>query len=139
MKYFAVVLLCSNLCFACSAWVKQSTALVGTKWKCEIAEGCVNFYEFTTDSTFTFFSCEMEDQYFGNYYFEDGVLMLEQKGSVYDRYLPESSAHRAESKLYKVDVTGDKLKHISMSDWINGKWVESDFKFDENYTYQKTK
>lgn len=128
---------CSVLCFSCSGQGKQSTELTGTKWECKIADGCINVYEFTTENTFKFFSCEMEDEYFGEYYFKDGVLMLDQKGSIYDENLPDSSMHRAERKLYKVEIKGDKLKHLSMSNWVNGEWVQSSFKFDDNYSYQK--
>lgn len=139
MRNFIVIFLCSILCLSCKGQEKKRVELKGTKWECKIAEGCINIYEFKTDSTFTFSSCEMEDVYFGDYYFEAGFLMLDQKGSIYDENLPDSSIHRTERKLYKVDIRRDKLKHLSMSDWINGKWVHSDFKFDESYFYQKMK
>ena len=81
----------------------------------------------------------MEDEYFGDYYFEDGFLMLDEKGSIYDKDLPESSRHRAERKLYKVEIKDDKLVHLLMRDWNNGKWVRSDFEFDDAYIYMKVK
>lgn len=133
----------SYLAMSCNAQNKQelkkehTLVLAKTKWECKIAEGCINFYEFKSDSTFTFYSCEMEDEYFGDYYFKGDTLVLDQKGSIYDKDLHENSIHRAERKLYKVEIKDDKLKHLFMSDWINGKWVKSNFKFDDTYLYKK--
>lgn len=41
--------------------------------------------------------------------------------------------------LHRVDIKGQEFKHLSMSDWVNDKWVQSDFKFDESYVYRKMK
>ena len=137
MRNFVVTLVFYILCLSCSAQSKERVRLEGTKWECKIAEGCINTYEFKTDSTFTFLSCEMQDEYFGDYYFEDGFLMLDQKGSIYDKDFPDSSRHRAERKLYKVEIKDDKLVHLFMKDWNNGKWIRSDFEFDDAYFYKK--
>ncbi|MBS4042940.1 MAG: hypothetical protein KGZ59_03915 [Chitinophagaceae bacterium] len=137
MRNLLVPLLYFILCFSFKAQEKQKRELTFTKWECKIAEDCINTYEFITDSTFKFFSCEMEDVYFRDYYFKDGFLMLDEKESIYDKNLTESSIHRSERKLYKVIIEKDKLKHLSMSTWTNDKWVQSDFKFDSNYIYIK--
>ena len=139
MRNLVAILFCSILCLSCNAQRKERVALKGTKWECQIAEGCINIYEFETDSTFTFLSCEIQDEYFGDYYFQDGFLMLDRKGSIYDENFPESSRHRAKRKLYKVEVKDDKLKHLFMSEWNNGKWRRSDFEFDDAYIYRKVK
>lgn len=123
------------LSISCKAQEMQKADLNGTEWECKIAEDCTNTYKFITDSTFKFFSCEMEEEYFGDYYFKDGFLMLDEIESINDKNLPKTSPHRAERKLYKVVIEENKLKHLSMSNWINGKWVQSEFKFDENYIY----
>ena len=114
----------------------QNPLLVNTKWECKIAEGCVNVYEFKSDSSFLFYSCEMEDSLFGDYYFKEDTLILDEKGSIYDDEYPEGSIHRVGRKMYWVNINGDKLKHLKMSEWINGKFEKSDFKFD-NYYYNK--
>jgi hypothetical protein len=136
MQIFKVVVL-SIFCFSCDAPDKLNTELTGTVWECKIAEGCINTYRFITDSTFRFLSCEMQDEYFGDYYFKDGFLMIDQKGSIYKNELAKNSLDNSERKLYKVSIKGNKLKHESVSDWINGNWIESDFKFDINYLYQR--
>lgn len=136
MNNFVLTLVCSILCFPCYAQRKERVALKGTKWECEIAEDCVNIYEFKTDSTFTFLDCEMGDEYFGEYYFEDGFLMLVKNGSIHDDNFPESSRHRTERKLYKVELKDDKLKHLFVSDWVSDKWIRSDLEFNDAYIYR---
>jgi len=120
---------------SCNTQNKQE--LSKTKWECKIVEGCINFYEFNSDSSFIFYSCEMEDEYFGNYYFRGDTLVLDQKGSIYDKDLPKESTERVDRKQYKAIIKNDKLKHLSTSNWVNGKWVKSDFKFDDAYSYKK--
>lgn len=137
MRNFLITILCSVFCLSCNAQNRQNIELKGTKWECKIAEGCVNYYEFKTDSNYTFHSCEMEDIYFGNYYFRGDTLILDEKGSIYDKDLPENSIHRAGRRLYEKEIKDGKLKSLSVSDWVNGKWVKSDFKFDGSYVYKK--
>ncbi len=143
MRNLTVILLCSILCVSCDAQKKQDikkenkVMLLNTKWESKIAEGCTNIYEFSSDSYFTFVSCEMEDEFFGNYYFSGDTLMLDQKGSIYDKILPNDSIHKVKRKLYKVEIKEDKFKFLLMSDWVDGKWVKSNFKFDDAYSYKK--
>jgi hypothetical protein len=124
-------------CFAQEKSDVEINDLIGTTWSCKIVENCINEYSFKSDSTFSFFSCEMQDEYFGNFYFEDGFLMLDQKGSVHDKSFPETSRHRAKRRLYMVKIDKDSFVHLSMSEWENGNWIPSDFKFDEDYIYEK--
>lgn len=119
--------------------LQKGNILSGTRWECKIADGCINSYKFNSDSSFIFYSCEMEDEYFGNYYFKSDTLFIDQKGSVHDAELPEESTERTERKLYELVIKNNELKHLSVSDWLNGKWVKSDFKFDDSYLYKKVK
>jgi hypothetical protein len=112
---------------------EQTYKLEKTKWICKIADNCTNYYEFKTKNSFIFYSCEMEDEYFGNYYFKGDTLVIDQKGSVYDKDLPKESIHKTERKQYKLLIKDNKLKHLFMSDWVNEKWIKSDFKFDGSY------
>lgn len=135
MKNFLVIFLLFISCLYCNG--QEKIELKGTKWKCKIAEGCINVYEFKTDSTFTFLSCEMEDEYYGDYYFKDGFLMIDEKGSIYGENLSDSSINKKERKLYKVKINDDELKHLEICNWVNGKWIMSNFKFDDSYIYKK--
>ena len=128
---------------SCSTQNKQgikegnTLKLSKTKWECKIAEGCINFYEFKSNSSFIFYSCEMENEYFGDYYFRGDTLILDQKGSIYDKDLPEQSIHKAERKRYEAIIKDGKLKHLFVSDWINEEWIKSEFIFDDAYLYKK--
>ena len=126
---------------SCGSKYKQESQkqniLSDTKWEYKITDNCTNFYKFNSDGSFIFYSCEMEDEYFGNYYFKRDTLFIDQKGSVYDAELPEDSSERAERKLYELVIKDNKLKHLSVSDWIKEKWVKSDFKFNDSYLYKK--
>lgn len=112
-------------------------SLTNTKWECIIAEGCINMYEFKSDSSFMFYSCEMEDSLFGNFYFKGDTLILDEKGSIYDNEYPENSIHRTGRKMYWVSINGNKFKHLKMSEWVNGKFEKSNFKFNDKYYYIK--
>ena len=84
-----------------------------------------------------FYSCEMEDTYFGDYYFRGDTLNLDEKGSISDIELPENSIHRSGRHLYKALIKNKKLEHLTVSDYVNGKWVKSDFVFDKSYLYKQ--
>ena len=144
MRSLITIIAFSYLFASCNDQNKQDLKkeniliLSKTKWECKIAEGCVNYYEFKSDSNYIFYNCEMEgDIYFGDYYFRGDTLILDRKGSIYDKDLPKESIHRVARKLYKAVIEGDKLKHLSTSDWVNDKWIKSTFKFDNAYSYKK--
>lgn len=117
--------------------IQDSANLNNTRWECAISDDCINKYEFKEKNKFIFHSCEMEDDYFGDYYFRNDTLFIDQKGSVNDDKLPENSTERAERKLYELIIEDNKLKQLYLNDWVNGKWVRSNFKFDNRYLYEK--
>lgn len=109
-------------------------SLTGTEWQCKIAEGCINVYEFKSDSSYKFYSCEMEDSLYGSYFFKQDTLILDEKGSIYDT---PGDEHNMEKKRYYVIIKDDKLKHLKMYEWFNGKFELSNFMFDDSYSYKK--
>ena len=139
MKGILLVVIIVSLFDHCNLREKKKVEIIdifGTTWECSIADGCINRYEFKDDSTFLFFSCEMEDVYFGDYYFKDGNLMILEKGYAADTNL---MSNFTEWKLYKLEIKGDTFKHVLKFDWVNGKWEPSSFKFDQSYLYHKSK
>lgn len=109
-------------------------SLAGTKWQCKIAEGCINVYDFKNDSSYKFYSCEMEDSLYGSYFFKQDTLILDEKGSIYDTPNDENKMTR---KKYYIVIKDNKLKHLKMYKWFNGKFELSNFKFDDSYSYRK--
>ena len=116
---------------------KSIPILIDTYWECKIAENCRNVYFFNSDSTFLFYSCEREDSLYGAYYFRSDTLMIDEKGSVFDRDLPKASIHDAGRYLYWTVLGYDTLRHVKMSEWVNDKFEESNFSFDNDVFYLK--
>lgn len=146
MKYVVFILLFVSVFTSCRTEVNKKNetknqwkepSIANTKWECKIAEGCVDFYDFKIDSTYLFYSCEMEDSLIGTYHFKNDTLILNEKGSIYDNNYPEGSIHRSGKKVYWLSVSGNEMIHIKMSEWINGHWEKSNFKFDKSFIYHK--
>lgn len=120
------------LCGLHSVAQESKIDLKGTVWQCIISKDCVNQYSFITADTFEFYSCEMEETYYGEYYFENNFLMIYEKGSY------EQSDYY-EQKLFKVCIKDNYLQRLSLSYMEKGKWVKSKFVLDDQYKYCKTK
>lgn len=112
--------------------------LSGTEWSHKIAEGCVNTYSFKADSQYVFYSCEMEDTYYGKYFVQDDTLNLFEYVTAVDSLLAADSPERNEHAKFKVVMVDGKLKHIARLVQVNGVWEKSDFIFPENYLYVKS-
>ncbi|MDR0229154.1 MAG: hypothetical protein LBI72_08845 [Flavobacteriaceae bacterium] len=132
MKNIYILIVVFFYAIVCCSQTQEKIDLVGTKWECKIGKDCVNVYKFITDTTFEFYSCEMKETYYGDYYFENNSLMIYEKGSY------EQSDYY-EQKLFKVCIKDNYLKHISLSYMEKGKWVKSKFVFDDIYKYMKIK
>lgn len=129
-----------NLCFACKISGQsqaESISIENSKWVCSIAENCTNIYEFGFDSNFIFTSCEMNDIYFGKYYFSKDTLIMEQFGSVDNVESMLGAVNMSELKQYRAIVNTQELIHVDLYDWENGKWMKSTFQFDPQFTYSK--
>lgn len=111
--------------------------LSGTKWSYKIADGCINTYSFKADSQYVFYSCEMEDTYYGKYFVQDDTLNLYEYVTATDSLLPADSPERNDQAKFKVIMVDGKLKHIARLVQVNGVWEKSDFTFPENYLYVK--
>lgn len=133
MKHISILTVVFFYAIVCFSQTKEKINLEGTKWECEIGKDCYNVYRFLTDTTFEFYSCEMEETYYGEYYFENNFLMIFEKGSY------EESDDNYEQKLFKVCIKDNYLRHLSLSYMEEGKWVKSKFVFDDTYKYIKTK
>ncbi|WP_353100436.1 hypothetical protein [Myroides odoratus] len=107
--------------------------LKGTVWQCSISKDCVNQYSFLTADTFEFYSCEREETYYGEYYFENDFLMIYEKGSY------EESEDYYKQKLYKVSLKAGCLVHVQLSYKEGEQWIASNFVLDDKYEYCKAK
>jgi hypothetical protein len=110
----------------------EKLLIAGTKWRSKIAENCFNVYEFKTDSMYSFNSCEMEDTFYGSYSFKQDTLILNEKGSVYDK---PNDEHNSTRKKYYAIIANGKLRHLKMYEFFNNKFELSNFKFDDSVYY----
>jgi len=113
--------------------------LQGAKWSYKIADGCINTYQFKPDSLYVFYSCEMEDTYYGKYFVKDDTLHLDEYATATDSLLSIDSPERSEKAKFKVIMVENRLKHIVRLEEVNGVWRKSNFSFPENYLYVKEK
>jgi hypothetical protein len=113
--------------------------LQGTKWSCKIADACINTYQFKPDSLYIFYSCEMEDTYYGKYFVKNDTLHLDEYATATDSLLSTDSPERSEKAKFKVIMADNKLKHVVRLEEVNGVWKKSNFSFPENYLYVKEK
>jgi hypothetical protein len=72
-------------------------SLAGTKWDHAIAENCINSYSFKVDSTYEFYSCEMEDTFKGTYFVEKDTLILIEE-NLKDVYSSDGSVSQEKEK-----------------------------------------
>ena len=62
MRNLIMMIAFSYLFMSCNAQNKKelkkenTSVLSKTKWECKIAEGCLNFYEFKSDSNYIFYN-----------------------------------------------------------------------------------
>jgi hypothetical protein len=113
------------------------TQLSDTKWSYKIAEGCINTYHFKSDSQYVFYSCEMEDAYYGKYFVQNDTLHLYEYVTATDSLLSADSPERSEQAKFQLILVAGKLKHLARFEKINGIWQKSNFVFPENYVYTK--
>lgn len=116
---------------------KTIPELLGTRWSYKITDGCINTYHFKADSQYVFYSCEMEDQYYGRYFVQGDTLNLHEYAAAADSLLPADSPERNEQAKFKVVMVNDKLRHVVRLVQVNGVWEKSNFIFPENYLYVK--
>lgn len=122
---------------SCNVQQKKLPSLANTRWEYKIAEGCINSYDFKSDSTFLYYSCEQEDSLFGNYFFKNDTLFIDKKGSIYDKAYKKDSPHRYERKRYAAIISDNQMKHLYFEEIINRDWKKSDFKLSQENLYKK--
>lgn len=149
-RFIALLLLC--ILFGCQnssnikndAKPKESFAempeLEGTQWEFKIADDCINYYQFKSDSNSIYYSCESEDKYYGKYYVENDTLFIYNFVTDTDSMLlPMDSEHRSQQAKYKLVLKTGKLKLVerwSYSDAMDS-WTKDNFDFGEDFLFEK--
>lgn len=119
-----------------SIYDAQNINLVNTKW-IFIFNDCQDFIEFSRKE-YKLYSCETEDTTYGNYFHRDNEVILDQLQGSFDEDFPKDDPHRTQREKYKLIITGNKMHYVEKWDLnIWGKWEKSDFKFSEEYVFEK--
>ena len=123
-----------NLTLSCSS---QSEIFVNTKWIYDFGD-CQDFLEFKENGQYSFFSCEADETVYGNYTVENEVIILEQKDGEYNKEFAEDSRHRTQHLKFKLRLKNEQIIYVERWELdANNKWIKSDFKFDDSYSYKK--
>ena len=115
MKFLTIVL----VLFACGSSNTNSVAqdqkpekmpdLEQSIWRKKVVEGVYNYYEFTSDIDFKYYSAELEDMFYGDYEVKNDTLYTFVKTSARDSLLDANSPHRSLKTRKKFIMTDGKL------------------------------
>jgi len=146
LVYFAVFLLisCQSYNNKSNDTIEERTnsdfpKLENTKWQHKINESCINLLKFYLDSTTLYYSCEMEDTFYGKYFISGDTLHIEE--------YPRNSLSSNEDMIwsdypkFKIIVIGEKLKFIEKFSYHIPKeiWIKDNFDFDEDFLFEQVK
>lgn len=124
-----IITFCAYIIFiTCSAQTLHSK-LQNSVWACKIVPGCINKYYFDHNSSYKFYSCEIQDTMYGSYRIEKDTIILYENGSIGD---PEVN-----KAMFKIIIQDDQMYHVYRYEWINNDYQKSNFVFDKKYTYQQ--
>jgi hypothetical protein len=128
------------------ATTKESFAkmpeLKGTQWEFKIADDCINYFQFKTDSNSIYYSCESEDKYYGKYYVENDTLYIHNFVTDTDSLLsPMENEHRSQQAKYKLVIKSGKLKHLERWSYseVKDSWTKDNFDFGEDFLFEQVK
>jgi len=111
--------------------------IMNTDWSFYLNENDKDTYHFEIDSTYSSFSAEMGETYYGTYSITNDTIYIYQKRGEYDEEFKEGSRHRADKLLYAVIIVNGKLKHQYYKELVGDYWRKNDFEFDKDYLYTK--
>jgi len=118
------------------------TTLEGSKWHCNIAEDCDDYYYFLPDSNFVSYDCEADYKSYGKYYVQNDTLFIHEFAYDLDSLLSQLDGYYGLGEsIYKIVLESGKLRHVGKWSYLDkkDKWVKDDFNFDENYLFDRVK
>jgi hypothetical protein len=154
MERFIVLFFFGTIFFSCQNTSSQKDGLTpaesisnmpsleGTKWQFKIADDCINYYLFKSDSNCIYYSCESDDKYYGKYYIKDDTLYIQNFVTDTDSLLSSmESEHRSQRAKYKLILEDNKLKHVERWSYSVTKnlWTKDNFDFGDDFLFEKVK
>ncbi len=114
--------------------------LVNSKWKYNVSEDCINYFEFNEDNQFVYSSCETEDKSFGKYFVKNDTLYLDEFISDSDSLLSSIEyEQRSQVAKYKIVMKDGKLMHVEKWSFLSKKqvWEKDEITYDSSYLFEK--
>lgn len=127
--FFLIVLLSS-----CKQNYSGTVNLTCTKWISHVSDNYYDSIIFIDSNNYRYYSCETDETFYGNYKVSKNEIYLHQIRGSYD---DESESHSSNVK-FKLILKNKKLYFSERWEKDNaGKWEKSNFKFSEDYYFQK--
>ena len=111
--------------------------IFNTKWNYSFDKENSDIYHFKSDTTYSFFSSELRENFFGEFKIVNDTIFIYQEQGEYDDEFAKNSRHRTKKEIYALEIINGKLKHLNKKTLVEGFWKKSDFKFEENYLFRK--
>ena len=121
---------------------KDILEIKGSQWQYKVTNNCIDYYLFSTDSNYIYYSGEADYKSYGKYYIEKDTIYLYEYAYDIDSILSEEDGYYGlEKSKYKIVIELDKLKHIEKYSYskIKNKWIKDTFVFDDDFLFEKVK
>lgn len=134
-----LLLTCFYLLSATNTASAQSENLKGTKWGYnQMSDIWCDVYHFITDSTLTFYSCEMDETLRGIYYFNADTLIIEEFADYPEGYTPKpNTCEMPEKIMYKFFIKGNKMHPLKRYNWGTDNYILTEEEFGSNFYYKR--
>ena len=132
-KNIIIIGLIVSVLFSCKS---EKADLSNSKWVYNF-EQCNDYLEFVDESKYNFYSCELDEKFYGSYLIKLDTLFLESNGSEYDSDFKKDSKHKAPKEKFTLLIENDIIKWIDKWEFKNNDWNKSDYIFDKDYIFKK--
>lgn len=86
----------------------DKSQLIDGKWSFPIAENCIDYYEFTTDSVIVY-ECEIQEKIYGTYEINLSQVLIQTNRGQYDYEFSEGSKHRHKPRTIELRIDENML------------------------------
>ena len=106
-------------------------------WTYKYSEESADRYTFKSDSTYSFYSAELGETFYGKYEIENDTIYAYQLKSEFDNELSEKSRHNSKKELYLLALKEDRMIHLSKKLRKEENWNDSNYKFPPDYIFER--
>ena len=106
-------------------------------WTYKYSEESADRYTFNIDSSYSFYSAELEETFYGKYEIENDIIYAYQLKSEFDNELSENSRHNAKKELYLLALKEGKMIHLSKKLRKEENWKDSNYIFPPDYIFER--